>query len=52
MCPPSNASDSLASLQQLQTVVTTPQEVSYYPHHVLLHAIIVEEIMAGMQWAL
>ena len=37
--------DSLTSLQQLQTVLTRPQEVSYYPHHVLLHAI-VEEIVA------
>ena len=37
--------DSLTSLQQLQTVLTRPEEVSYYPHHVLLHAI-VEEIVA------
>ena len=37
--------DSLTSLQQLQTVLTRPQEVCYYPHHVLLHAI-VEEIVA------
>ena len=39
--------DSLTSLQQLiQIVLTRPQEVSYYLHRALLHAI-VEEIVAG-----
>ena len=38
--------DSLTSLQQLQTVLTRPQEVSYYPHHVVLHAIVEDEIVA------